>query len=96
MLTSDEVKYMSDRIVEDGSFLRLADVSLAYDIPLPENRAVRGINVGLSAKNLYIWTRYSGWDPEVNSYGSDMTRIGVDCGSYPTTRTFSINLRFTF
>ncbi|MBQ8421838.1 MAG: TonB-dependent receptor [Bacteroidales bacterium] len=96
MLTSDEVKYMSDRIVEDGSFLRLADVSLAYDIPLPENRAVRGINVGLSAKNLYIWTRYSGWDPEVNSYGSDMTRIGVDCGSYPTARTFSINLRFTF
>ena len=95
-MTSDEVKYMSDRIVEDGSYLRIANVSLSYRIPLPKNKVVRNMSVGASVKNAYVFTGYSGWDPDVNSYGSDMSRLGVDCGSYPTARTFCFDLKFTF
>ena len=95
-LSSDEVKYMSDRIVEDGSYLRISNVSLSYQIPVPENKVVRGMSVGASARNCHVFTKYSGWDPEVNSYGSDMTRVGIDCGSYPSARTFCFDLKFTF
>ena len=95
-MAADEVKFLSDRIVEDGSFLRLANVGLTYSIPLPKNKVIRNMTVGLAVKNCYVWTKYSGWDPEVNSFGKDMTRMGIDCGSYPSARTFCFDLKFTF
>lgn len=86
---------ISDRNVEDGSYIRLANVSLSYDIPLKKGGFVRGINVGVSAANPWIWTRYSGFDPDVNSYGS-VWRKGADMGSYPSARSFAFNAKFTF
>lgn len=91
-----EVKLLTDRIIEDGSFLRISNVALSYRLPLLENKVVRSIVLGLSAKNCFVWTKYSGWDPEVNSFGKDMTKIGIDCGSYPSARTFCLDLKFTF
>lgn len=91
---SDE--YISDRYVEDGSFLRLANLSLSYNIPLKTKNILKGINVGVSGGNLFVWTTYSEWDPEVNSFGSDIKRMGVDMGSYPSSRSFSVDLKLTF
>ncbi len=91
-----ERRAMSDRRIEDGSFLRLSNVSISYRLPIPKNKVFRNVTVGVSGSNLYVWTKYSGWDPEVNSYGNNMTKIGIDTGSYPTARTYSFDLKFTF
>lgn len=88
-------QWFSSINVEDGSYLRLAKVSLHYKIPF-KNFFLRNVSVGVSANNLYIWTKYSGWDPDVNSFGSNMRRIGIDNGSYPSSRSFSFDLKFAF
>lgn len=92
----EELKLMTDRWVEDASFLRISNVSLSYILPIPKNKVVRNITLGVSGRNLYVFTKYSGWDPEVSSYGNSMERIGLDMGSYPTARTYSVDLKFTF
>ncbi|MCQ2183917.1 MAG: TonB-dependent receptor [Bacteroidales bacterium] len=91
-------KFISDRWVEDGSYLRLASVNISYDIPLKkkEKAILRGINVGFTGGNLVVWTKYSGWDPDVNSFGTDIKRMGCDVGSYPAARTYSFDIKFTF
>lgn len=95
-LNGDDVKWASDRYVEDGSYLRLSDVSLSYDIPIKKKKSfIRGINLTLTGSNLWIWTKYSGWDPDVNSYGG-IRRKGADMGSYPGARSFKFDLKFTF
>jgi len=93
---NEELKLMTDRWVEDASFLRISNVSLSYILPIPKNKVVRDITLGVSGRNLYVFTKYSGWDPEVSSYGNSMERIGLDMGSYPTARTYSVDLKFTF
>ena len=87
---------MTDRRVEDASFLRLSNVSITYRLPIPKNKVVNNISVGVSGSNLYVWTKYSGWDPEVSSHGNSMTKVGLDIGSYPGARTYSFDLKFTF
>ena len=94
--TLDEIRLFTDRWVEDASFLRVSNVSLSYDIPLPKNKFMRNMSVGVSGRNLYVFTKYSGWDSEVNSYGNNMQKVGIDVGSYPTARTYSFDLKFTF
>lgn len=95
-ITSTETRMVKDVDIEDGSYLRLANLALSYEIPLKKNKVIKGLNVGASASNLVIWTKYSGWDPDVNSYGSDVMRMGADSGSYPSARTFSFDIKFTF
>ena len=87
---------ITDVFVEDGSFLRVSNVSLSYRLPIPKNKVVNNISVGVSGNNLYVFTKYSGWDPEVNSHGNNMKKIGIDNGSYPSARTYSFDLKFTF
>ena len=82
--------------MEDGSYLRLSDITLSYRIPLPKNKVVKSMDLSLSASNLLLITKYSGYDPEVNSFGSDMMKMGVDYGSYPSARTFSAGIKMTF
>lgn len=95
-ISQEELKLMTDRWVEDASYMRLSSVSLSYRLPLPKNKVVRDVSVGVSGRNLYVFTKYSGWDPEVSSYGNSMQRMGVDLGSYPTARTYCFDLKFTF
>lgn len=88
-------QWFSSINVEDGSYLRLAKISLSYKIPI-KKAFIRNINIGASVNNVYVWTNYSGWDPDVNSFGSNMKRIGIDNGSYPSSRMFCFDLRFAF
>ena len=95
-LEDDDSKLFTSMNVEDGSYLRLAKVSVSYKIPFKKKSIIRNINVGASVHNAYVWTKYSGWDPDVNSFGSSTDRIGIDNGSYPSSRMFSFDLRFAF
>lgn len=92
----DSTDRYSDRCVEDGSYLRLSNLSVSYNIPMKKNWIIKGLNVGVTGGNLLVVTNYSGWDPDVNSFGSDIRRIGVDMGSYPAARSISADIKFTF
>lgn len=82
------------RQVFDGSFIRLQNVSLGYNIP--SNKVFKNARVYVSGQNLHVWTDYYGYDPEVNSAGQDHLLNGVDNGSYPATKsvTFGVNVTF--
>lgn len=87
----------SSFFVEDGSFLRLKNARLGYNIPVTNlNLPLRTASVYISGQNLFTLTDYSWFTPDVNSYGSGDLRVGVDRGSYPNNRsiTFGINIGF--
>ena len=87
----------SSAVVEDGSFLRLKTVSLGYnfDKEFTSKIHLKSMRFYVSGQNLITWTKYSGSDPEVNSYGSALTS-GFDFSSYPRARTivFGTNISF--
>jgi TonB-linked SusC/RagA family outer membrane protein len=85
---------ISDRFVEDGSYLRCKNISLGYT--LPEIKGINRARIYISANNLFTVTNYSGFDPEVNSYGGSNTAIGVDNLVYPTAKTFLGGVQITF
>lgn len=86
---------LSSGYVEKGDFLRLSNVSLSYDIPV-KAKGLKDVTVFLSGLNLATLTRYSGWNPDVNCFGSSVMSYGVDYGSYPATRTFILGVRANF
>lgn len=85
-----------DSYVEDGSFLRLSTANINYDLSIKNSKFIKNLTLSATARNLFIITKYSGYDPEVNSFGWDPTRVGVDWASYPNSRafTFGINAKF--
>lgn len=81
----DPAPVFSDRFIEDGSFLRLKNVSLSYTLPKQFTGKISTVQVYVSAQNLATWTKYTGFDPEVTS-GSNVSP-GTDQGIYPLSRT---------
>lgn len=86
--------------VEDGSFLKLREVSLNYDLHpgFLKNITkgfVKGINLGVQSLNVFTLTKYKGYDPEVAS-GSDLTNYPFDNFGYPNFRTYTASLKLTF
>ena len=86
---------LSDRYVEDGSYLKLKNISLTYNWMRPIS-GIDSIRFSLAATNLFTITNYSWYDPDVNAFGSDSSRRGVDIYSYPASRTFSFGVGFVF
>ena len=87
---------IQSRWVEDGSYLKLKNVNLRYRFPdrLIEPFGLSNLDVFVTASNLITWTKYTGFDPDVNSYSG--LRSGVDEGSYPQSRTIMTGLNFQF
>ena len=85
----------SDRYVEDGSYLRCKNVSLSYRWLHPV-RFVESLSLTASVTNLFTITGYDWYDPDVNSFGSDASRRGVDVSSYPSARTFNLGIQLSF
>lgn len=85
------------RFVEDGSFLRLKNVTLGYTVPQKWTRKfhVSKLRVYASGQNLLCFDNYSGYDPEVNSKNSPMTP-GLDWGAYPKSRIYTVGLELQF
>ena len=85
----------SNRFVEDGTYVRLKNVSLGYNFAFKQY-GVRSARFYASVTNLATITKYTGYDPEVNAYGQDASRRGVDLGNYPTARSFSLGINVGF
>ena len=89
--------YFSDRFVEDGSYLRLSDLSLSWAVPVSkQSKVLRGLTLSLALGNLFVWTRYSGYSPFSNPFGANVHRMGVDLNSAPYPQSFSFDAKFTF
>lgn len=84
--------------LEDGSYVRLRNISLGYDFQtdLLEKLGLAALNINISGQNLITWTNYSGFDPEVNSNGNSNTVLGFDNGSYPVAKSVTLGLRASF
>lgn len=87
---------IQSRWVEDGSYIKLKNINLRYSFPAPlvSNLGLRKIEIYASALNVITWTKYTGFDPDVNSYSG--LREGVDEGSYPQSRTIMLGLNVGF
>jgi hypothetical protein len=80
----------SSYFIQDGSFLRMQNLSLGYTIP--SNKIVRNARVYISGQNLFIITKYKGFDPEVNNQGQDNLNRGDDYDAYPRARTYTVGV----
>ena len=91
---------MSDRYVEDGSYLRIKNISFGYTFPkkLLTKVKVDNFRVYCNIQNLYTFTKYRGYDPEVGASTQDSTGLtfGVDNGRYPSPMTCSFGVNLTF
>ncbi|HAR74144.1 MAG TPA: TonB-dependent receptor [Flavobacteriaceae bacterium] len=86
---SSSALFISDRFVEDGTYVRLKAVTLGYNFK--KALGFNNINLYVTGQNLFTITNYSGFDPEVNSNGGSI--IGIDYGVYPQVRTFIVGLK---
>ena len=94
--------------IEDGTFVKLRELSASYTLDQAPIRRyfTDGIELTLSGRNLIVWTDYSGYDPEINLFGTNAGGLGsvqttaadrgFDFGGYPIPRTWSLSARFTF
>jgi len=88
----------SDRWLEDGSFVRLKNVVLSYNLPqsLISRIKLSNLRVFVQAENLKTWTKYSGFDPEVSTFSVTNTAPGTDFLTYPQARTVSFGVNIGF
>jgi TonB-linked SusC/RagA family outer membrane protein len=96
--TDSPVPQVTDRYIENGSYLKLKNASLGYTFSnaLASKIHAKLIRVSVSGQNLLTITKYTGLDPEVNFYDNDNTKQGIDYGTYPPVRTFLAGLNVTF
>ena len=86
---------LSNRLIEDGSYVRLKNVNFGYVFNRPTS-FIEAINVYGSVSNVFTVTKYSWFDPDVNAFGGDASRRGVDMNSYPNSRTYTLGVRIGF
>ena len=86
---------VSNRYVEDGSFLKIKYISLTYDWNNPA-KWLQKINFNFTVNNVWTFTRYSWFDPDVNAGGTNPACPGVDSYSYPSARSYSLGINFVF
>lgn len=89
----------STRFVEDGSYLKFKNIQLAYNFPMKSwgVKAIKSAQLYVSAQNMIVITNYSGYDPEVNAYGSANSMVqGVDYTVYPNSKSVTVGLRCGF
>jgi len=89
---------LSDAYVEDGSFIRLQNISLAYNLPKKwlQKIYLENVKVYCNIQNLYTWTKYDGYDPEVGSLYGNTLYNGIDYGRYPSPRIYTVGLNVQF
>lgn len=82
--------------VHDGSYLRLKNVNLQYDVPLKNNNIIKSLQVYTTISNVFTWTSYFGYTPDVSAEGTSSTRRGFDNNVYPQNRTFLFGVKANF
>jgi hypothetical protein len=85
---------LNSEFVEDASYVRLANLTMGYNIKPFRQNSMRNIRIFISGQNLFTLTKYSGVDPEVS--GSGLINRGIDNNSYPRTKTYLMGLNVNF
>lgn len=87
------------RMIYSGDFIRIRNIMFSYDFKhsvLKNVKFVKGLMLGVTVENPYVFTKYPGYDPEVGAFGNVNTGSGIDFYSYPKPMTVSGNLKITF
>lgn len=89
---------MSDRFIEDGSYLRIKNISLGYTFPkkVLSKLQFENLRVYMNIQNLYTFTKYKGYDPEIGAYYQNVVTKGIDHARYPSQRIYTFGLNLTF
>jgi TonB-dependent starch-binding outer membrane protein SusC len=89
---------VSERFLEDGSYIRLKTVSLGYNLPKSIIQKIKldKVRIYVQGQNLWTATKYSGLDPEVNTFNTSNTALGTDFLTFPQPRTYTIGLNIGF
>ena len=88
---------MSNRWLEDASFLRIANLSLSYTFPERWMKKIHFTSLKLYAniQNVWIFTAYSGYDPEIGAYNQQAGKLNIDTGRYPSPRVYTFGINVT-
>lgn len=95
-------RWFSNFHIEDASFVRIRNVQVGYTLPssVAQKAGMSRARIFISTNNLYTFTKYTGYDPEIGAYdrdrGSSVLKTGVDAGRYPIARNFTIGVNCTF
>ncbi|CAN5269045.1 TonB-dependent receptor [soil metagenome] len=81
----------SSFFIQDGSFVRLQNVALGYTLPL-QNKIIRNARIYVSGQNLFLITKYKGFDPEVNNQGQNNLNRGDDYDAYPRAKMMTVGV----
>ena len=87
---------MTDRIIEDGSYLRLSNLTISYDFDVDKIRSISNLKMFIAGQNLFTLTDYSGYDPEISSFLYNGLINGVDWNGRANARTFVLGLNIGF
>jgi TonB-dependent starch-binding outer membrane protein SusC len=89
---------MSDLWIEDGSYVRIQNISLSYMLPKPLISKIKmsRARVYVNVQNAYTFTDYSGYDPEIGAFNQNALRQNIDMGRIPTPRVYTAGLEFGF
>jgi hypothetical protein len=92
------VVQVADIYIEDGTYIRLKNITLGYNLPkdIAARILAKQVRVYVSAQNLLTITNYKGLDPEANFYDQNNLQPGIDYGVYPNYRTYTVGVNVTF
>jgi TonB-linked SusC/RagA family outer membrane protein len=96
--TTNENNRVSDLYIEDGSYLRIQNISLAYNFPKKwiSKLSIQNLRVYANLQNVYTWSKYDGYDPEIGCMYGDALMNGLDYGRYPSPRVYTFGLNVSF
>lgn len=87
----------TSRYVEDASYVRLKNITLAYNLPRELMASkISKLRLYVSAANLLTLTKYTGYDPETSAFNNNDARAGIDFSNYPTAKTYTVGIDLTF
>jgi hypothetical protein len=89
---------VSDRFIEDASYVRLKNAAFGYTFPasILSHAKIKSLRVYISAQNYWTWTPYTGYDPEVSRNGQSLISRGVDNAVYPNNKSFQGGVQLSF
>ncbi len=89
---------ISDRFIEDGSYLRIQNVSIGYNFPVNWINHIKmsSCRIYVAGQNLYTFTKYSGYDPELGAFNNNVLTQNIDYGHYPNPRSITIGANIVF
>jgi TonB-dependent starch-binding outer membrane protein SusC len=87
---------ISSRYVEKGNYTRLSLIKAEYDVPVHKMKWIQSLKLSLGIHNALTISSFSGWNPEINSFGYDNSRLGIAVGAFPEMKNFTLGVHAAF